>query len=258
MIRALATWSLTLSVFLSGSVCAAAESSSWRMVFQQGNAHYQTGDFPAAERSYLLLLEQGIDSAAVYYNLGNACFKQKKLGDAIYYWEKARRKQPGDSDVRENLQLANLMTVDRIDVPEDPLPVRILSKGLHLLTISQESQVVVALFTATNILFGLYRLVRKPRAAFLTLTGSIAAIGLMLLFAGSMGWKIYRADHYREGVIVEQKADIRSGPSQDNITVVTVHEGIVVQVRGESNGWVQISLPNGWTGWLPGKAVRVL
>jgi hypothetical protein len=227
-------------------------------VFAEGNGHYQSGDFAAAERSYRLLLNQGIDSGAVYYNLGNACFKQKKLGEAIYYWEEARRKLPRDSDIRENLQLANLLIVDRIDVPEDPLPVRLVSGAVHLLSISQESQIVLAFFVIANVLFGLYLLVRKPRAAFWALTGSLTCILLVLLVGGSLVWKVYEGSHRRQGVIVEQKADVRSGPGRENITVVTVHEGIMVQVRGESNGWVQISLPNGWTGWLPGSSVRVL
>ncbi len=258
MNRAFLILGLFISVLLLGCLRAAAQSVSSQRIFEEGTAHYQTGDFMAAERSYRLLLDQGIDSAAVYYNLGNACFKQKKLGEAIYYWEKARRKQPGDPEVRDNLQLANLLIVDRIDVPEDPLPVRILSRGVGLLTISQESIVVLAMFITANMFFGLCRLVRRPRAAFWSLTVSLAAAVLMLLFGASLAWKIYRAEHYREGVIVEQKADIRSGPGTANITVVTVHEGIVVKVRGESNGWYQISLPNGWTGWLPGRSVRVL
>lgn len=258
MNRSFVTWSLFLCVLLMGNVSAVAESVSSRTVFEEGNAHYQSGDFAAAERSYRRLLDQGIESAAVYYNLGNACFKQKRLGEAIYYWEKARRKRPGDMDIRENLQFANLLIVDRIDIPEDPLPVRILSSAVHLLTIVQESTLVQILFVTANFLFGFYRLTRKPRAAFWTLTGSLAAFLLMLLFAGSLGWKIYDAGHHRDGVIVDQKVDIRSGPSPENITVVTVHEGVMVQVRGETNGWYQISLPNGWTGWLPGRSVRVL
>jgi SH3-like domain-containing protein len=73
-----------------------------------------------------------------------------------------------------------------------------------------------------------------------------------------MTWKIYQVDHVREGVIIEQKVDVHSGPGTENITVVTVHEGILVRIRGESNGWFQISLPNGWNGWLPSSAIRIL
>ncbi|MGA2260937.1 MAG: tetratricopeptide repeat protein [Acidobacteriota bacterium] len=247
-----------LSALLLGGVCRAAGTESPAAAFNEGNAHYQSGDFAAAERSYRRLLDQGLDSGAVYYNLGNACFKQKRLGEAIYYWEKARRKLPGDSDIRENLQFANLLIVDRIDVPEDPIPVRVASSAVHLFTIAQESRIVLALFILANTLFGVYLLTRRPRLAFWSLTGSLAAALLMILFAGSLTWKVYQESHFREGVIVEQKVDIRSGPGAENITVVTVHEGVLVLVRGESNGWYQISLPNGWTGWLPATAIRVL
>jgi tetratricopeptide (TPR) repeat protein len=247
-----------LAVLIWGAAGRAGIAQSLGTVLSQGNAHYQSGDFAGAERSYRLLLDQGVDSGIVYYNLGNSCFKQKKLGEAVYYWEKARRRLPGDSDVLENLQLANLLIVDRIDVPEAPLPVRILSRLVNFFTISQESRIVLALFVIANVLFGIHVLLRRPRIAFWALTGSLTAVLLLLLFAGSLAWKIYQQDHRREGVIVEQQVDIRSGPGIENVTVVTVHEGIVVQVRSESNGWYQISLPNGWNGWLPEASVRIL
>jgi hypothetical protein len=204
------------------------------------------------------LLDRGVDSSAVYYNLGNACFKQKKLGEAIYYWEKARRRMPADADVRENLQLANLLIVDRIDLPENPLPLRLLSTAVHRFTVEQESRIVLVLFIAANALFTIYLLIRRPRIAFWALTGGLAAVLCAMLFAGSLAYKVYRQEYQKQGVIVDQTVDVRSGPGDQNVTVVTVHEGIVVQVRMESNGWYQISLPNGWTGWLPGRSVRIL
>jgi uncharacterized protein YgiM (DUF1202 family) len=81
---------------------------------------------------------------------------------------------------------------------------------------------------------------------------------VMMLCTASMGWKIYQEGHDLQGVIVEPKAEIRSGPGAENITVVTIHEGVRVQIRGSSHGWYQVSLPNGWTGWLPAAALRVL
>jgi len=250
--------SVVLSVLPHGNLHAAAGAESLTAAFSQGNAHYQSGDFAAAERAYRLLFDRGADSGAVYYNLGNACFKQQKLGEAIYYWEKARRLMPADADVRENLQLANLLIIDRIDVPEDPLPVRLLSTAAHRFTVEQESRIALALFIVANALFSIYLLIRRPRIAFWALTASLAAVLFALLFAGSLAYKVYQQEYRRQGVIVEQKVDVRSGPGNENITVVTVHEGIMVRVRMESNGWYQISLPNGWTGWLPGSSVRIL
>jgi tetratricopeptide (TPR) repeat protein len=252
----LANW--LLSVLLLAGACRAASAESPDADFREGNAHYQNGDYAAAERCYRQILEQGTDSSTVYYNLGNACFKQKRLGEAIYYWEKARRILPGDLEVRQNLKVANGLIVDRIEVPEDALPVRLAASAVHLFTIAQESRIVLALFLLMNIFVSIYLLTRMPRLAFWALTASLTAALLMILFAASLTWKVYQERHDRDGVIVEQKVDVRSGPGVENITVVTVHEGVIVHIRGESNGWSQISLPNGWNGWLPSSSIRIL
>ncbi len=249
---------LALMVLMPSFRSFASEPTQSQAIFDEGNAHYRNGDFAAAERAYRQLLERPVDSGIVYYNLGNACFKQKKLGEAIYYWEQARRKMPRDPDVRENLQLANLLIVDRIEVPEEPLPVRAVSGAARLFTIAQETRILLALFVVANALFAAYLLVAKPRLASWALRGSLTAGFLVMVFAGSIAWKVHQERYDRQGVIVEQKVDVRSGPGEQNITVATVHEGIMVRVRGESQGWLQISLPNGWNGWLPAAAVRIL
>jgi len=236
----------------------AQDQKSLSALFAQGNAGYQKGDFQFAERNYRSLIEAGVDDAAVYYNLGNACFKQQKLGEAIYNWEKARRRSPGDSDIRENLELANLLLVDRIEAPQDPLPLRFLNRTVHLLSITQEIWLALAFFMMANCLFGLYALAKNSRLAFSSLIGSLSAGLLVLILAGSLSWKIYETSSHRLAVIVEEKIDLRSGPGMENITVFTVHEGVIVRLRAGAEGWYQVSLPNGWSGWLPQNAIRIL
>src|SRR5438552_6079456 len=117
-------------------------------MFAEANRLYQNGDFSGAEILYKRLIEAHIDSGVLYYNLGNACFKQKKLGEAIYFWERARRKLPGDPEIRENLELANLLVVDRIESPPDPLALRALDRAAHFFTVGQESWIVLLLWTS--------------------------------------------------------------------------------------------------------------
>ncbi len=240
------------------AVIGATSPDSPASLFAQGNADYQKGNFAAAEQRYRQLLDSGVDSGALCYNLGNSCFKQKKLGEAIYYWEKAAQKLPGDTDIRENLELANLMVVDRVEVPPDPLPVRVFLRAQGLLTVNQAAWAVLALFVAANLLFSLYLIARNPGLCFRALIGSLMTASLFLLAGCSLTWRIYDRSRRVEGIVVEQKADVRSGPGTDNITVFTVHEGITVRVRGEAAGWYQVSLPNGWNGWMQAEAVRIL
>jgi len=97
----LAQVALTLIPIVAISLFAAQLPGRPESLFDQGNSSYQEGDFAAAEKYYRQVLQSGFENGSLYFNLGNACFKQKKLGEAIYYWEKARRKMPRDPEVRE-------------------------------------------------------------------------------------------------------------------------------------------------------------
>jgi tetratricopeptide (TPR) repeat protein len=248
-------WSLILPGMIAGY--ASAPDDDPAKLYTQGNSEYQKGNYASAERYYRQILNSGSDNGAVYYNLGNACFKQKKLGDAIYYWEKAQQQEPANEIIRENLLFANLLIVDRIETRPDPLPIRMLSALQGFFSIELESWVALALFIAANIFFALY-LTLNSRNSFRALIVSFVFGALFMVFAGSLAWKIYQRDYSKQGIVVEQKVDVRSGPGQENISVFTIHEGIRVRVLGSANGWCQISLPNGWNGWLPQNYIRVL
>ncbi len=235
-----------------------SERESPALLFAKGNAAYQRGEFHDAEQLYMKVLAEGIESGPLYYNLGNACFKEKKLGDAIYYWEKARQKMPDDPDVLGNLDFANLLIVDRVEVPADPLPIRLIRRARDSLSVIQASWAAAVLFVLANVLFSVYLLAGNSRLCYRALMGSLVAGATVLVLATSLAWRIQEQNENREAIVVEQKADVRSGPGADNITVFTAHEGLKVRVRGEANGWYQVSLPNGWSGWLQQNSIRVL
>jgi tetratricopeptide (TPR) repeat protein len=250
---------LCLLFFLSvSSVSAFQTQERLARLFAQGNSEYQKGNYPSAEQYYNQILNSGVDSSPLYYNLGNVCFKQKRLGEAIYYWEKAQQKLPADREIRENLELANLLIVDRIEIPANPFPLRILAGIQGLLTITQESWLVLILFISANALFSLYLLGKNPRYSFRVLVGSFVIGLLFIVFACSLSWKIYEKDYRKKGIVIEQKVDVRSGPGLESIIVFTIHEGIKIRVHEFSNGWYQVSLPNGWNGWLLQSCVRIL
>lgn len=245
----LALWLVLLPAAFGGS-----PGNEAAKLFALGNSAYQQGDYGAAERHFQRILDLGIESGPVYYNLGNACFKQNKLGQAVYCWEKARRRMPGDRDVRENLELAALMVVDRIEPEPEPVPVRLLSALPRLLSVEQESRLALILFVAASMLFSIYLLIRKSRA----LAASLLLGALFVLSGCSLAWKIYDSSYRKEGVVVEQKVDVRSGPGTQNTTLFTIHEGTRVRIHAAVAGWHQVSLPNGWSGWIDAKSVWIL
>jgi hypothetical protein len=38
----------------------------------------------------------------------------------------------------------------------------------------------------------------------------------------------------------------------------TVHEGLKAEIRADRGGWLQVSLPNGWNGWIPREAAGTI
>jgi tetratricopeptide (TPR) repeat protein len=247
-----------LFVTIAYALFGSSGESSFTKLFAEGNDYYQKGDFAAAEQSYRLLLKEGVDSGALYYNLGNVCFKQKRLGEAIYFWEKARRKEPRDQDIRENLELGNLLIVDRMDTPPEPLSLRALRRLSDLLSMTQAGWLVLILFIVTNCFFSLHLLAKRRHSSLQALTGCIAVGIITVVFAIVFGWKIYSQLYRQEGIVIEQKIEVRSAPGAESIAVFTVHEGTKMRINARSNGWYQVSLPNGWNGWLEQSAVKAL
>ena len=69
---------------------------------------YDAGDYETAAASYRRLLEapEGLDRAALHYNLGNAEYRTGRLGYAMLHWERSLAIRTGDGDARANVALA--------------------------------------------------------------------------------------------------------------------------------------------------------
>ena len=74
---------------------------------------YVRGDYAQAIALYEELLEEG-ESSEVYYNLGNSYFKADNIGKSILNYERALLLNPGNSDIRANLDIARSKTQDNL------------------------------------------------------------------------------------------------------------------------------------------------
>ena len=140
--------------------------------YNEANALYRAGDFAAARRTYLEVVDAGVQDARLYYNLGNACFKAGKLGEAILWYERARRLVPHDEDIEANLRFANLVKKDRDPQVEDGLGalVAALVAAYFWPTFNQLSLLFAAAFFAIFVL-GVRWFFAQPRPGALWLVG---------------------------------------------------------------------------------------
>src|SRR5438552_7391212 len=93
--------SLILSL-ISGSVLMAEPAAQ----FAIANQEYVAGDFKAAIQDYEELVRSGQDTPNLFYNLGNAYFRQKDFGRAILNYERALALEPHPPEADANLRIA--------------------------------------------------------------------------------------------------------------------------------------------------------
>ena len=82
---------------------------------KEAEVAYTKEDYGKAIELYEGLLKTHGESAEIYYNLGNAYYKENKIAPAILNYERALLLDPGDGDIRFNLQLARQKSVDKIE-----------------------------------------------------------------------------------------------------------------------------------------------
>ena len=84
----------------------------------EGDSAYIKEDYAAAIQVYETLLKNG-EAADVYYNLGNSYYKIGEIAKAVLNYERALLLQPGNNDIRANLEVARTKTIDKVEpIPE--------------------------------------------------------------------------------------------------------------------------------------------
>jgi Tetratricopeptide repeat/Bacterial SH3 domain len=235
-----------------------AQESGVRQFLEAGNQSYAQGNFKAAIEQYEKIVQIPFVNEVAYYNLGNAYFKDGQLGKAILYYEKAHRLSPGDREIADNLSFAKMRISDKVEKPPEGFLVTQSTRLLNLLPLDVETFLAVICFVAANGCFTLFVLGPSPSLSRLALYASFGLLALFLLFGASNLFRIYQSETAREGVILTDKVDVLSGPSTDNPTLFSIHEGLKVRIENEVQDWLQISLENGWNGWVKKETLGVI
>lgn len=215
-------------------------------LYRQGNLLYEGGKFTEASRTYERIIERGVRNGHVYYNLGNAYYKQDRIGLAILAYERATRLMPRDGDLHNNLDLAKERTTDQI-AGEVPWFGR---QALDGVTVNEATVAATSAgFLASLALVG-FLLARRPRTR--SATGYVLLVSclVLLMAAGFLGIKIYDGLVNEEAIVLRPTAVVRTGPDVSSEPVFTLHEGAKVRMVEHRDDWLRIRLPDGKNGWL--------
>jgi len=244
-------------VVISSRSLSAQSSADPIAVMGQANQAYENGQFEQAAQLYALLVGEGFEDGVLYYNLGNAYFKQEDWGRAILNYRRAQQLLPRDPDIRDNLLLAQAQTVDQLEGQGTDLLSQAFKFSRRWLTLNEMALAALGLWFVLILLIIVSVRVRHER---LKQWVVYATIVVGLLFVGglfSLGGRLYVEHVQPEAVVVVEEIDVMSGPGEQYIKEFTLHNGTEVSLLETRPRWVRLMLPGGQLqGWAPVSAVE--
>ncbi|HPJ91875.1 MAG TPA: tetratricopeptide repeat protein [Bacteroidales bacterium] len=241
---------LTLSTF---SLFAKSDST-----FINANKAYTQKNYTLAIQLYNEVLADGYKNADVYYNLGNAYFKNGELSKAILFYERALRLDPSNKDIQHNLAFANQKIVDEIDIIPEIFIKRWINNTIGLLSSNGWavlSIVFLILMLSIIALMLLSSVYRKRIILFLTAVVVFILLTVSISFSFLQYKQLIKKD---EAIITQLSVAVKSMPDSSGTELFTIHEGLKVSVTDAVDTWVEIALPNGNKGWIESNALEII
>ncbi|MDF4220401.1 tetratricopeptide repeat protein [Maribacter huludaoensis] len=227
-------------------------------LFEKATVSYNAGDYEDATNYYLDILENGKHSSAVYFNLGNSYYKQNKIAESIYYFEKALLLSPNDEEIKTNLSYAQNMTIDAIDImPETGLS-KLYKNVTGKLTFDEWAYTAVGFMIVFVVLYILFYYAVYSSRKRLTFIGSMFALLLCLLSVVFAYVQRNDFDKHRPAIIFAEESAVKSEPNNKSEEVFLIHAGTKVNVLDELNNWKKIKLTDGKTGWVKNNDLKLL
>jgi tetratricopeptide (TPR) repeat protein len=222
------------------------------------NNAYNQGLYDSAINTYNKVISDGIESGELYYNMGNAYYKNNDVASAILYFEKAKKLLPNDEDIQYNLNIANSMIVDKIEkVPE----LFYNTWWNHLYNIMDtDTWTIFALisFAFLVIAIGFFIISRQRSSRKLSFYIGVLILVITIASSAMAYQKYYFSIENKEAIVFDSSITIKSSPTQNSVDLFVIHEGTKVKIIDSIDNWTEIKIQNGSTGWLPNKAIKVL
>lgn len=218
---------LTILLMMIASVTATAQSLS-----EQADAAYTADDYTKAIDLYNQAAREDGSSSILFYNLGNAYYRNGELGKAILNYQRALKLDPTNADARTNLEFVNTKIIDK-PVDNDQLMDKIADHVIGFMTADGWAYTTAILFLLFMICAAGYIFINS-----VGLRKSSFFAALILLFATIFGIIVSVAAANRltdnnDAVILSESVQLSTSPRQPkdkSEEALLLHEGTCVHI----------------------------
>lgn len=217
-----------------------------------GDSLYISGDYTAAIAVYEQILATDGEAADIYYNIGNAHYKNNNIAPAILNYERALLLAPGDDDVKFNLALAQSKIVDKVSEPYRIFFAVWVENIINTLTM--HAWAVTAIVTFLLLLLSLLLFLFSNKVGVRKTGFTMAIVSLAItIFANVAAWHHHnKLTNRTEAIIMQPSVTAKSTPDNSGTELFVIHEGRKVKITDDTmKGWKEIALEDGTIGWVP-------
>ena len=237
---------------------AAAKISDDNVTKAEGDSAYMRNDYASAIQIYESLLKKG-EAAEIYYNLGNSYYKADDIAKAILNYERALLLQPGNADIRANLEIARSKTIDKVVSVPDIFFVAWVKSLINCLSVDAWAKLGIVFFILLLISFSLFFLFKQivwKKSGFIAGIVFLLLVVLSNIFASEQKSELVNRN---KAIILSPSVTVRSTPSESGTSLFILHEGHKIEVKDNSmREWKEIRLEDGKVGWVPTSAIEVI
>ncbi len=208
--------------------------------------------FARAERGFASLVADGVETAALFTNLGNAALQAQHPGSAVLAYHRALVLEPDAPTARQNLAHV------RSRLPAW-LPKRDAGEGAQRLLfyrqIDPRTRATIAAVCFAAMAACVVLSVRRREGAFRGL-----AIAFGLAWASGLASLVYDARAGRDDLAVVIADEVAARSADSSLSPLALPEplpaGVEVEILEERGGWARVRLANGRDVWVRASVVE--
>ena len=235
---------------------------SGEVLAEKADSAYAADNFVLAEQLYKAAMEAEGTSAALFYNLGNAYYRQGNLGMSLVNYERALKLDPTMEDARVNLEFVKTKITDR-QIDSGSIMTRVWDGITGFFKADTWAWIAIVLFAiflagACTYLFSSVVMVKKVSFFGGIIVFFLCAGAVIVSFAAAN-----RVENDRFAIILSPSAQLSTSPREartQSEEAFLLHEGTKVEsgdsVSGTAEGvWYEVKVGHGERAWI--KAAEV-
>jgi len=226
--------------------------------FDKANELYKQDKYEEAIQEYQKILDSGMHSVEVYYNLGNCYYKLNQIAPSIYNYEKALLLEPNNKMVKNNLKFAQNMMIDEIkEVPKVGFS-NWLGQFTAVYHYDKWAKIAIGFSFLVLISFVGYYFSRKMLVKRISFAMLFVFFGISVLAIFISIFEKNKTEDYQPAIVFAESLAVKAEPKTIANNEVIIHEGAKVFILDKVDNWYEVELLDGKTGWVQESGIKSL